>query len=418
MAHLLLVHVLVNFWCIFGALLVQVFIQTTCIETCSGFLVQRQNIGDMMWKLLQKLLYHRFLWGMAFCSIFVSKCTNGLILVGMSAFSLRQLAGIGTSGMHPNHMHRDMLRSLGKAAQLENIGRPCPKNENFNGKLFAKYLTPISVFVGLHCSQHLRILKPTDLSTLGSPWRVSMVSRKHPTGLFGYRMAPTTSIWPHELFAALFMYHRSAFDKYILGGDVGSVRAFWDKMPPRQGMQHKFRWKERVVPLALHGDGVSIANIRGKGAKTMDTLSWTSLLSTASSRLSVFLIWMCYSHLEKKSGMAPTWKTFWKRLTKSLVALYEGVWPEFGMNGARDPRAGQPLAGGFCGMLYVVRGDLEWMSKHFALNHPSSRFPCSLCACSNTGEEDEQHPWTDVNDPPSWMPTIRTDEAGICWLGP
>ena len=245
-----------------------------------------------------------------------------------------------------------------------------------------------------------------------------MRGKKLASGLFGFYLAKTSAIWPHELFAALFLHHRGAFDKFILGGGAGNVRAFWERMPPRPGMQQKPHWRDRVVPLGLHGDGVSISNIRGKGAKTMDTLSWTSLLSTASSRLSVFLIWMCYSHMQKKTGVTPTWTTFWKRLRASLVALYEGVWPQVGMDGAPDPRAGQPLAGGFCGILYVVRGDLEWMSKHFALNHPSSRFPCSLCGCSNTGEADEQHPWTDVNDPPSWMPTIRTDEVGSCSLGP
>ena len=156
---------------------------------------------------------------------------------------------------------------------------------------------------------------------------------------------------------------------------------------------------------------------RGKGAKTMDTLSWTSLLSSAPSKLSVLLIWMCYSHLAKSQGYAPTWPCFWKRLTKSFVALFEGVWPQVGMNGAPDPKGGQPLAGGFCAILYVVRGDLEWMSKHFGLNHPSSRHPCSLCGCSNIGEEDEPYPWTDINDPPSWLPTCRTDQA-CCWVGP
>ena len=83
------------------------------------------------------------------------------------------------------------------------------------------------------------------------------------------------------------------------------------------------------------------------------------------------------------------------------------------MDGAPDPRGGQYLAGGFCGILFVVRGDLEWMNKHFALSHPSSRHPCSLCCCSNTGEEDELYPWTDINDPPSWLPTCRTDEVGV-----
>ena len=99
--------------------------------------------------------------------------------------------------------------------------------------------------------------------------------------LYGHFMAKTSAIWPFE-------FHRASFDEYILGGGPGSVKAFWDRMPPRPIMHQKANWKNRVVPLALHGDGVSVSNIRGKGSKTMDTLSWTSLLSSASSRVSVF----------------------------------------------------------------------------------------------------------------------------------
>ena len=50
------------------------------------------------------------------------------------------------------------------------------------------------------------------------------------------------------------------------------------------------------------------------------------------------------------------------------------------MDGAPDPRGGQYLAGGFCGILFVVRGDLEWMNKHFALNHRIIIHPLDILA--------------------------------------
>ena len=220
--------------------------------------------------------------------------------------------------------------------------------------------------IGFLCF-NLRILTPTGLSTLGSPWRVSLMGKRLRGGLFGYYMAKTTSIWPHELFSAIFQFHREAFDKYILGGGPEAVRAFWNRMPPRNGTTNKPNWRERMVPISLHGDGVSVSNVRGKGSKTVDTLSWSSLLSSAPSRLSMFLIWLCYSHVVKTDGMAPTWASFWRKLTASFQALFEGVWPHVDMNGAPDPKGGQELAGGYYASLYVVKGDLEWMSKHFSL---------------------------------------------------
>ena len=132
-------------------------------------------------------------------------------------------------------------------------------------------------------------------------------------------MAIPSTIWPHELFAAIFEFHRAYFDEYILGGGPGSVKAFWDRMPPRPIMHQKANWKNRVVPLALHADGVSVSNIRSKGSKMMDTLSWTSLLSSASSRASVFLIWLCDSHFGKKSGRSTTWKVFVLKWTDSIL---------------------------------------------------------------------------------------------------
>ena len=244
-----------------------------------------------------------------------------------------------------------------------------------------------------------------------------MLGKKLPNGLFGFFNGNTIAIWPHELFAGLFHYHRKAFDKFILGGNSGCVREFWSRMPTRQGMTNTPNWRDQLVPLALHGDGVAVSNVRGKGSKTVDTLSWTSLLSSASSKFSVFLIWFIQSHMVKTLGMMTTWRSFWWRLAKSLRALFDGTWPHIGMNGAPDPRGGQPLAGGFRGILYAVRGDLEWMSKHYELNHPASNLPCSLCACSNYGEDRDLYPWTDVNDPPSWLPTCLTDEVGVWGWG-
>ena len=154
-----------------------------------------------------------------------------------------------------------------------------------------------------------------------------------------------------------------------------------------------------------------MANIRGKGSRSIDCLSWTSLLSSSSTKLSVYLIWYCYAHLSKKQGFAPTWKTFWKRLCRSLQALWTGLWPHEDMEGKVDPRGGQPLAGGYCAVIYVNRGDLDWMAGHFGLQHTSSKQPCSLCACTNLGSGQDLWPWTDCNDPPAWLPTCWNDQA-------
>ena len=138
--------------------------------------------------------------------------------------------------------------------------------------------------------------------------------------------------------------------------------------------------------ICLHGDGVAVSNVRGKATKQADCISWSSILSRGQTRLTTFLVWFCFAHLAKKSGPLSTWPRFWSKLCQSLQILWSGIWPPQTMNGHKEPRVGQPLVGGFFGLVYVNKGDLEWVSGHFNLNHPSSRFPCCLCKCSNLPE--------------------------------
>ena len=82
------------------------------------------------------------------------------------------------------------------------------------------------------------------------------------------------------------------------------------------------------------------------------------------------------------------------------------------MEGQPEKRAGQPLAGGYFAIIYSNRGDLEWMTKQFFLRSVSSTMPCSLCNCTNYGGGLDIVPWTDVNDPPSWLETCVDDQVG------
>ena len=79
------------------------------------------------------------------------------------------------------------------------------------------------------------------------------------------------------------------------------------------------------------------------------------------------------------------------------------------MAGAADPRGGTELAGGFWAVVYINRGDLEWLTKHFGLPKVTALRPCGLCRCSNAA--DAAVPWTDVNYPPVWADHLVSDEV-------
>ena len=248
------------------------------------------------------------------------------------------------------------------------------------------------------------------MATLHSSVVVFLLRSTLANGLQNFVRARCQVLWPHEIFAALWEFHPGAFIHYILGGNVGAVSEFWNNMPPRPGMRRvlpigsptSYPWQFTAMALQLQ-------NVRGANSKVVDVLSWMSLLGKGSTKFTSFLIWLCHSNLAKKSGVMTTWRSLWAKLTKSLRALFSGRWPDTDMDGRDEPKKGTMLAGGYRAVLFVLKGDLEWMSGHFGLANPSSSRPCCMCRCTNYGTEGEMYPWTDVNWHPSWEESCISD---------
>ncbi len=65
--------------------------------------------------------------------------------------------------------------------------------------------------------------------------------------------------------------------------------------------------------------------------------------------------------------------------------------------------AGQPLAGGWRGVVWIIRGDLEWFANSLGLEHFSSLNPCFLCRADCI---DDSCPWTDPRPTAKWRATV------------
>ena len=121
----------------------------------------------------------------------------------------------------------------------------------------------------------------------------------------------------------------------------------------------------KVVPLALHGDGVRYMQSGMAGGKTIDVLSWRSLLSTGPTKISSFLAFLIVKTVAKDGGFSQTWSKVWKILAWSLTALSQGVWPMRDWNGEEFKdvtttdylKKGTPLASGYAAVLFVLRAD-------------------------------------------------------------
>lgn len=318
---------------------------------------------------LSRVLMERWAWG-DMSAPTIQTVAQAALEDGAHHRDLRVLASLGSNGRLPGNAHRDLERKLA----------------------------------------------PNGLTEAVSKMMVTM--RKPPAGLV---RVEHPVLWPHEIFAAIFRHYPAAFQTRIIGGDPGVIGRFWDQMeahPAYAGHPLRARGdhKQRCIPLALHGDGVPVAGISRSWAKSVDIWSWTSILGKGSTKECYFLIYLLYWKYVVRIPGQNLYQQFSKRLAWSLYWLFVGRWPSrdwderpYEPTSPEGRRAGQPLAGGYYGVLWCVKGDLEHMHKAFGLQHHGSHRPCSLCQADT-----DARPWTDGRPgAAAWMATVWTPDAWI-----
>lgn len=159
--------------------------------------------------------------------------------------SLVAVARLGAWGKHPANVQRDLLRWLGD---------PQPP----------KAMTVIIP---------IKVAKPGRLP----------IAANVETGV----------LLPHAEFSSLYLKNREVFNKFMLGLEQdapNTVEVFWqgclERQDPRLSgheMQARPRWRELAIPLALHGDAVACVAVGKPGTKSMDTVSWASVLSAGTT---------------------------------------------------------------------------------------------------------------------------------------
>ena len=131
--------------------------------------------------------------------------------------------------------------------------------------------------------------------------------------------------------------------------------------------------------------------------------SWASLLGKGNTISTNFLICLNFWKLNVNLAGMNAFEEFSKTLRWSLYWLFLGVWPKRDVNAKQltDDQAGKPLANGFYAVLWVLRGDLEHISKAFKLNNSGSSSPCCHCKCNGSTT-----PWTDGREVAVWRSNL------------
>ena len=315
---------------------------------------------------LASLLMEQWAWG-EMSAPKVQAVAHAAFQDGLDHPQIEKLAMMGTSGAHPGNCHRDLTLIAGQHCLTSAISR-------INVRLKVK--EKFSELVGLDF------------------------------------------LLPHKLFARIYNELPNAFKSCVLGGAVANIGKFWQsqKNNPKSLARPDLNTRpdlHKVVPLSIHGDGVSYMRPGRAGGKSLEVLSWCSLLCRGPTKITNFLLFLVVKTAVKDFGVAQTWPLVWKVLTWSLQALATGLWPEKNWEGndfedESSPdflNRGTPLAEGFSAVVFVLRADIDFLSNHFHLNSPSSNTPCALCQADR---EADGRPWTDCRPTALWRQTCWT----------
>ena len=221
-------------------------------------------------------------------------------------------------------------------------------------------------FYSNNCHRDLKGLLPQ--SRLPQPHEFKLTCRTHVFGTF--RMHDFSMLLPHEWFSAMHQHYPEYFRQHVVRSRDDS-REFWSECGEHPTLRENVvktisDYNSHVVPLSLHGDGVPVKSVGKSWNESVNVYSWASIVAdTGTTAQSNFLIFGIFAHLVSSWRQRFTMLRFWKLLVWSFTALYEGVWPTVDMDGVaiNSTEAGKPLAGGYRAILFLLKGDLEYLAN-------------------------------------------------------
>ena len=155
--------------------------------------------------------------------------------------TLQKLAGLGASGRHPKNCNAELKTYLGEPA------------------------APKPLEVEIECKKARRGLTMKYISMVALPF-----------------------LLPHLMFSFLFSSRHELFVERFLGpgGSTQTLVDFWMQVerlkdPRLEGhpMQKRSAWREKAIPLQLHGDGVPVTAVGRATAESLDAVAWNSLFA-------------------------------------------------------------------------------------------------------------------------------------------
>ena len=327
-----------------------------------------QKAGEHGPSALAELLIHKWSWGEMSAPL-LQQISAAAMQDGLPHLELQKLASLGSNGKFPNNMHHELTLKLQASPVAE------------------------------------------AMSTM------SVHFKKDGEGSVESKIS---LLLPHELFAMMHQKHPQQFIQKFCGGGYDQINKFWDDMVAHPSyaahpLAMRTDHKQKCIPLALHGDGVPIAGVGKSWSKSVDAYSFCSLLSRGTTLSCNFLICLVYWKLLLEDASKNAYTQMSKKLAWSFYWLFVGKWPTRDEdNNVLDKATpagrlgGTSLAGGFYGVLWIIKGDLKHVAKAYGFPYPTASSPCACCQANSSDKT-----WTDGRlASAEWVKTTWTNASG------
>ena len=233
-----------------------------------------------------------------------------------------------------------------------------------------------------------------------------------------FRTAPLPYLPLHRVFAHTFQHYPKHFAK-TWGASALAIE-FWSTLPPDDPTLAQWlpalaqRDITKMLVYALHGDAVPVFR-----HKSLMVWSSTCMLGHGSAKDLKSLMFAYWSYLRAQSDILSedTEKLCFQAVEWDLEALWLGVNPSVDWQqvpwpaGSREAAlAGTPLAGGFCALPWLLKGDLDHYQKGLGLESSAETSPCCFCPANRTNNM-----WTDFRATAQWKQTPFSSMARAQW---
>ena len=234
---------------------------------------------------------------------------------------LEGVAGTGSAGANPSHVHRDLLKLFGNPRGAPSIDW-------------------------------------VDIPTKNG-------REAHPF------------LFPHKFFASLYAERRDLFDR-ALRGPVGAAREYWEalggidfvtKHPLLNDLDH-------ALPIGVHGDAGAFSK-----HDSLMVVSWNGVLGQGTTRTKRFV----FTFVRKAVYTKATLDRIFELLAWSVNAMQRGQQPTLDWNGQPSGLDPGPLAGQYSCILSQIRGDWAFYTEVFGFPVWNGAIRmCWMCRASGT----------------------------------